>query len=107
MLNFILSGFFVDSDKYPESIEKLNMDGLEVVSDVDSVNYSLRVNLKETQHEVAQPCHQAEGNHVYFAENYLIFIVLGTKDSIPNIPPFSTVSAVIYLTNFLRFCSPD
>lgn len=106
-MNFIVSGFFVGLNEYPEGIEKLNLDGFEVVGDVDPVNYSLRVHLKKTQHEVAQPCHQPERDHVYLPENYLKIIVLGTKDSIPNIPPLSTVSAVIYLTNFLRFCSPD
>lgn len=38
---------------YPESIEKFDMDGLEVIFEVDTMHYSAGVDMQEGQHAIA------------------------------------------------------
>jgi len=82
------------------------MNCLEIILNVQSMNYTFGVDLYKAEHHVTEASYQAKWYHVDFAKNFIKEYLLGNVCSRPNMRPLRKVRPVTYLTIFLRVCSP-
>ena len=92
--------------RYPKGIEKLKMNRLEIILDVQPVYYSFRIYLQKSKHHVSQSSDKPKRDKVYFTKYYIEKLILGVIDSRPKSMPLRNVSPVMYLTSFFSVFSP-
>ena len=56
---------------YPKGVEELDIDGLKVIGEVDTMDNAFGVDLEEAEHEVSQSRDESKGDHIDPAEHYI------------------------------------
>ena len=98
--------FLYEQNMYPKSIEKLDMNSLEVIKKINSMNYSSWKDLQCAQHEVAKSSGQPKRYHIDFTKNCICKNEPGLEAYMANKVPLTKVRMETYLTILRRVGSP-